>query len=1102
MTSLKHENRRLSEQNAALQEQVNLLTGAFENVRHGLCVFDAKGRIAFCNHRYADAIGLPWDKVLPGTPATDLIRMASEAGYYSPDRSIEDIEKEFWRNLDCEADSPRQIDRGGRTYIVHPGQTPQGNLVATFEDVTLQLQAQETLKKSEKRLSGILDALPDCIKIFDARGQLLYINPVGLETLESTSLEALVASGHIAVPPEYLAECIAVHQRVLQGERVVWTYEIISTRGRRVHVESHAVPFILPDGSAGQMCITRDISKRKRAEDALRDSEERLRLVQDAMGVADFENDCTETTVCSDRFFDQVGLPIGDNTISVWDWLDLVHDEDRDRLQAEMEQALLEGDTFDSEYRIIRRDNGEIRWISCRSMMLRDEHGKPIRTIGSHRDITHRKQSELALQENEKRLGLVHEATGLAEFWADGNGLAHVSDRLIEQLGMPRDTRTLSFEGLLEYVHPDDREPLRNQVEVGLKGQRHFEAEFRILHGQTGEERWIHSRSTMDHDEAGRPVYSIGAHLDITDRKQAEDALRESEERFRLAAEAAGFGVWDYDPVTDTREWSNRLREIFGLTSAVEPSLKLAADCIHPDDRARFLKLLHAVQLDKSSVKMEDTFRVTRANDAAEQWVTLNCWKTRRYKSNVFRIILTLRDITEERSAAETIRWSASHDALTSLANRAQFQEVLQTTIQRSTRSGRRVGLLMIDIDHLKQINDTLGHDAGDLLLKLFAERLKSAVRPADVVARLGGDEFAIIVPNMKKSENLAKLSDSIHDRLRDPFVYNGRIVDCCASIGAAIFPQDGASPTELMKNADMALYSAKNAGRSTTKIYQPTMRIEIERRTNMVQLAREALRDDRILPYYQPKLDLRTRRVVGFEALLRWRAPGGQVHLPEKLEAAFEDLDVACALSDRMIEQAIVDMRSWIDRDVDFGHVAMNASAADFRRENFAERVLEKLDRANIPTSMFQLEVTETVFLGRGAEYVHNALAMFNSAGVRISLDDFGTGYASLRHLKQFPVAIIKIDRSFVRDMQNNAGDDAIVRAVINLGRSLAIEVVAEGIEEETHVQKLLRYGCVQGQGFLFSEARPAMEVPAMLARKLPIQKLTNGPLKLAANF
>lgn len=271
-------------------------------------------------------------------------------------------------------------------------------------------------------------------------------------------------------------------------------------------------------------------------------------------------------------------------------------------------------------------------------------------------------------------------------------------------------------------------------------------------------------------------------------------------------------------------------------------------------------------------------------------------------------------------------------------------------------------------------------------------------------------------------------------------------------------------------------------------------MRHEIERRTNMVQLARDAIRDHRVLPHYQPKFDLRSRKVIGFEALLRWRTPAGKMQLSEKLEAAFEDLNVAAILTETMVEQTVIDMRHWLDQGLDFGHVALNTSAADFRRENFAEAVLEQLEQAKIPTSMFQIEVTETVFLGRGAEYVHAALSLFSTAGVRIALDDFGTGYASLRHLKEFPVDIIKIDRSFVREMENDPGDDAIGHAVVNLGQSLAMDVIAEGIEEESQVKHLLQHGCLYGHGFLFARAQPANMVPSLLLRTSPSQPSRRG--------
>ena len=1209
--------RHLAEEYDALRARLHLLEDALDNVRHGLCVFDSAGKIAFCNRRYSEAIGLPAEKIRPGLPVRDLIAMGMEAGFY-PDRTVDQVEEDFWRNLSCEGGVRGQIHRNGRTFVIHPGRTTDGNLVATFEDISPQIAAEAAIRQGEARLNSILDTMPDCVKIFDEAAELVYINSRGLELLEAPNLEALAASGHIPVAPECMPQVIDVHARVIAGESVVWTYELIGMNGTRRHVESHGVPFRLPDGAPAHMSITRDITERKAAEDALRRSEERLRLVhtatgladfetssegisvgsdrffetcglpvpadrrisfeewfdlvhpddrerlratvfkaldgetefgsefrilranngetrwissrtlvernaegrvvrtigghlditdqkeaenalrrseerlrlvQDATGLADFENQGGAVTHCSDRFFEQVGLPVGDNTILFDDWMDLIYPEDRDKLLRAMDETIADptSEDFVSEHRIVRRDDGDVRWISCHTKLLRDEDGNVLRMIGAHSDITDRKKAELALRESEQRMRLVQEATGLADFWSGPEAVAHVSDSMVDQLGLPEGTETLPFTELLKYVHPDDREHLRKQIVTSLEAHETFTCEFRIIHGRTGEVRWIHSRTKMDRDENGKAVRSIGAHLDITDRKNAEEALRESEERFRLAAEAAGLGVWDYDPATDSREWSNRLLEIFGLPANIEPNRRLAAERIHPDDRARFRDLLDAARESETSVKFEDSFRIFRANDNVERWITLNCWKTRRLSDRLQRIILTVRDVTEEKTAEERIRWSAMHDALTRLSNRTAFQEKLDLAVAAGATSGLRVGLLLLDLDNFKHVNDTLGHDVGDRLLKMFADRLTAVVRPGDVVARLGGDEFAIIIPEVLDTASIAELSTSIHERLRDPFIDRGRILDCRASIGGALYPRDGTNPEELMKSADMALYAAKSAGRSVTRMFQPVLREDMQRRTNMIHLAREAIQDHRILSYYQPKLDLRSREVLGFEALMRLRAPGGQIHLPERVEAAFEDLEVAAKLSDRMIEHAIADMCGWLDRGLDFGHVAINASAAEFRSDRFAEHVLEQLETSSIPSSMLQLEVTETVFLGRGAEYVHRALEMLSDAGVKIALDDFGTGYASLRHLKQFPVDLIKIDRSFVRDLDSDPGDEAIVRAVINLGRSLGIAVVAEGIEQESQVEWLLREGCTVGQGFLFSPAQPASAVPLLLTSPLP---------------
>jgi diguanylate cyclase (GGDEF)-like protein/PAS domain S-box-containing protein len=448
------------------------------------------------------------------------------------------------------------------------------------------------------------------------------------------------------------------------------------------------------------------------------------------------------------------------------------------------------------------------------------------------------------------------------------------------------------------------------------------------------------------------------------------------------------------------------------------------------------------------------------------------------------KLVCISRDITSHKFAEDQIRWVANHDALTKLPNRSLFQELLDKEIADVQGAGGGFALLLLDLDDFKRVNDTLGHDTGDALLRTFAARLREATRWDDCVARLGGDEFAIILRGVRNPEQLKTAVQAIFEKLKEPCVHEGRMLDCHTSIGASLFPAQAPSKTELMKNADVALYAAKDAGRGTFRLFEPAFRAEMQRHNSMLSIAKDAIAQGLILPFYQPKIDLATGGLHGFEALLRWQHPQKGVQVPATIEAAFKDFSLAAAISDRMIAQVIQDMRGWLDRGLQFGHVAVNAAAAEFRRGDFAERLLEQMGQADIPAKYIQIEVTETVFLGRGAEYVERALKTLSSAGVQIALDDFGTGYASLSHLKQFPVNIIKIDRSFIRDLHEDPEDEAIVRAVISLGRSLDIAIVAEGIETLAQSAFLRKFDCGYGQGFLFGAAAPAGEVPTLIEK------------------
>lgn len=444
----------------------------------------------------------------------------------------------------------------------------------------------------------------------------------------------------------------------------------------------------------------------------------------------------------------------------------------------------------------------------------------------------------------------------------------------------------------------------------------------------------------------------------------------------------------------------------------------------------------------------------------------------------IVNLIVISRDVTNQKQAERKILWDASHDGLTELANRSFLQDQLELAVVAAKATGGSFALIMLDIDHFKRTNDTHGHDAGDAVLRAFADRLKRASRQDDVVARLGGDEFAILLRGVKSGPELEIAISSVQTSLRSPCVVRGTVLNCHASIGASLYPAHGPGKEEMLKSADVALYAAKSTGRGTFKIFQSKMLIEVERQQAMLRTANEALDDDTIVPFYQPKVDLRTGGIIGYEALLRWRHPIRGVQTPDTLAAAFGDGQLAPRLSRRIIQCVIADMQRWKDSGIAVGHISLNASAADFVRGDFADYLLERLSRASLSFSSVQLEVTETVFLGRGAECVEDALRLLSAEGIKIALDDFGTGYASLTHLKNFPIDIIKIDRSFLKNMEASVDNRAIVEAVVGLGRSLDICVVAEGVETACQNAELEQMGCPVGQGFLYGKAAPFSQV------------------------
>jgi diguanylate cyclase (GGDEF)-like protein/PAS domain S-box-containing protein len=623
-----------------------------------------------------------------------------------------------------------------------------------------------------------------------------------------------------------------------------------------------------------------------------------------------------------------------------------------------------------------------------------------------------------------------------------------------------------------DIVHPEDLSELERAVGTALAAGEPFDLQYRIIRASDGAIRWVHDRGEMVTMTSGS-ARLIGFLSDITEHKLSRLAILESEAVKRGILEAMPDSMCLIGREGEVLYVNSALLAAVGATHA---NTLLGTNWPKHFSRPTQSKIHKALRAAFSGQVARFS---TTPSDRSRRWLDFVIAPVRDASGNLVQVVAIARDVTEREQAASELIWTATHDSLTGLANRAVLNDVLDAQVE----LGNPFGLVLLDLDQFKQINDTAGHDTGDALLIAIGSRLAQEVLPS-CVARLGGDEFALIVPDVESAETFSSNLDAMLTRLRAPYTHDGRNLDPRASMGAAIFPLQGTSRGELMRNADIALYDAKENGRDCFRIFSSDMRDRIQRRSSMLSVARNAVRDGLIEPFYQPKVSLANGQPTGLEALLRWQHPTRGAQAPNTLEAAFEDAELALAISERMIQQVLRDIGDWTSAGIDFGHIALNIGAIEITQRTFAERLLDALRVADIRPSKLQIEITEGVFLGAGSRNVADNLDLLSQQGVRTALDDFGTGFASLTHLKAFRVDVLKIDRSFVRGLPDAADDGEIVNAITQLGRSLGMEVVAEGIETVAQLKQLKSIGCHVGQGFLFSPAVSAMDVPAVLGR------------------
>jgi diguanylate cyclase (GGDEF)-like protein/PAS domain S-box-containing protein len=658
----------------------------------------------------------------------------------------------------------------------------------------------------------------------------------------------------------------------------------------------------------------------------------------------------------------------------------------------------------------------------------------------------------------------------------DGNGVIQIANQAAATLFGYDKAEDMVGRRWLDFVAPEDRPTRVELIRTLEKSGGIDENEFRMQR-KDGRRFFIHSRRRTALDSAGNPVETISIARDITEHKQAEAALYLSEARFRTAFEAAGHGMALVDLDGRFLKVNAAFCQITGYTED-EMLARTFADITFREDAA--VSVDAAERMSNGEISNFEMEKRYVRKDGGIVWVQLNVSMVHDAAGAPVYQVAQAQDITDRKAMEAGLLKRALRDSLTGLPNRAAFVERLQEAFASGKRGGRGFAVLYLDLDRFKEVNDTLGHAAGDRLLQEVAARLKGAVRDTDFIARFGGDEFAILQTDLNDPADTGVLAMKLTKLLAAAYRIDGNDVLVSASTGISLYGTGVADPEAMLTQADLALYRAKAAGRDQYCFHSTELDREVHERVELNGELRAALENHELELYYQPQVELVSGRIVGLEALVRWNHPRRGLVMPAVFIPIAETTGSIPALGRWELDQVCRQIKAWRDQGITPPRLAINVSAAELRgHSEFEQFLADCLQRWSIPPGGIELEFTEAVLM-ETAQTHGDALARLKALGVNIAIDDFGTGWSSLAYLSAHPVDHLKIAQEFVLGIPDNTDDMAITKLTLSLARSLGCSVIAEGVQTKAQLEFLVSAGCTVGQGFYFSRA-----VQAELASK-----------------
>ena len=994
------------------------------------------------------------------------------------------------QQLTAQDGSNRWID--DRKYPITGPDGAAAGILGIAPEITPQIEGQLRLRESEDLLHLFIEHAPVALAMFDREMRYLVVSRRWLDIHDLDGHE-LIGRSHYEIFPKLPESFKELHRTALSGE-VVQLGEVAFPRadGSVQWLRREIRPWFAGNGQVGGIIIfSEDITERKRADTALRESEKSLKETQRIAGLGSYLLDIDTGKWTSSDVMNEIFGIDKEFERTVDGWAALIHPDDQSSMLAYFKDEVLgQCKPFDREYRVVRRTDGAVRWVHGMGRLEFDVQGRPVKMPGTIQDITEAKQAQETLRESEHLLQLFieHAPVALAMFDREMRYVA-VSRKWLEDYHLVES----EIIGRSHYeVVPDMPERWKEGHRRGLTGEgvRVEEDRFDRADGSVEWNRWeVIPWRAGDGSVGGIVLFAE----DVSQRKAAEDRLRLGATVFTGARE----GITITDRTGKILEVNDAFTRITGFLreEVIGLNPRVLQSGLHSGE---FYENMWN-SLNRDGHWTGEIWNRTKAGDIYPEMLTINA--IHNAKGEVEQYVGLFTDITELKEKEQRLEHIARYDALTGLPNRALFGDRLRQAMAHTHWKKGLLAVACFDVDGFKAINDRYGHATGDGLLTALAFRMKRALREGDTLARLGGDEFAAVILDLEDNSACLATLNRLLAAAGEEAQIGEVMLRVSASAGVTFYPQDEDVDADvLLRQAGQAMYQAKLAGRNCFRMFDPSQDQIVRGRHENIEHIRQALAARQFVLYYQPKVNMRTGKVIGAEALIRWQHPERGLLPPGMFLPVIEDHPLAVELGEWVIETALTQMESWMAEGFELP-VSVNVSAIELQSPDFADRLRANLAaHPHVKPADLELEVVETSAV-QDVMRTSQLLTACRKIGVAIGLDDFGTGYSSLTYLKRLPANVLKIDQSFVRDMLEEPENLTILEGVLGLAAAFHRQVIAEGVETAEHGLMLLQMGCDLAQGFGIAASMPARDLRAWAAAWRPDPRWADVPVVRAEN-